>query len=108
MAITGTLKVDVGVVARKLENFKAKRQALINLMSRIRETIVALASVSWLSPGSAALLQKFLRFYRQIEEALRIVDEYIHDMEVVIEQYTKVEGRLQELASGLRTDVFGV
>jgi DNA repair ATPase RecN len=108
MAMTAVLKVDVGIAARKLDSFKGKRQTLIKVMQRIREVMIALATVSWISPSSAALLQKFLQFYKQIEEALRIVEEYIHDLEVVIEQYTKIEDRLKEKASALRTDIFGV
>ena len=77
-------------------------------MARVREIMTALATVSWISPASAALQQKFLTFYKQLEEALKIVEEYIHDLEVVIEAYIKIEDRLTEVASGLRTDVFGI
>jgi len=54
------------------------------------------------------LLQKFLKLYRQIEEAFRIVDEYIHDLEVVLDQYQKIEQRLSDKAESLKTDIFGV
>lgn len=108
MAMSAVLKVDVNIVIKKLDSFKNKRQTLQNVMQRIREIMIALATVSWISPASARLLQKFLQMYKQIEEAIRIVDEYIHDLGVVIEQYTKIEDRLTETASALRTDVFGV
>ena len=108
MAMSAVLKVDVSIVIRKLDSFRGKRQTLMNVMQMIRAKMIALATVSWISPASAALLQKFLQFYKQLEEALRIVEEYIHDLEVVAEAYTKIEDRLKDKASGLRTDIFGV
>jgi len=108
MAMSAVLKVDVNIVIRNIDSFKAKRSTLIGVMNAIKTIMVGLASTSWISPASAALLQKFLQLYKQIEEAFRIVEEYIHDLEIVTEQYTKIEDRLQEKASALRTDIFGV
>jgi len=108
MAMSAKLKVDLGLATRKLESFKSTRQKLSAIMQAVKAAMIALATVSWISPASAAILQKFLQFYRQLEEALKIVDEYIHDLQVVLDQYTAIEQRLQEKAKGLRTDVFGV
>jgi len=108
MAMSATLKVDTAIANSMLDSFRGKLNTLKNVMARVREIMTALATVSWISPGSAALLQKFLTFYKQLEEALKIVEEYIHDLEIVIEAYTKIEDRLTESAGSLRTDVFGV
>ena len=108
MAMSAVLKVDVNVVLKKIDSFKAKRTTLLKVMQRIREIMVALAATSWISPASAALLKQFMQLYKQIEESFRIVEEYIHDLEIVTEQYTKIEERLSDKASSLRTDIFGV
>ena len=108
MAMSAVLKVDLGIVRGKLDSFSGKRQTLMNVMQQIRTVMQALAAVSWISPAARALLQKFLQLYKQIEEAIRIVDEYIHDLGVVIEQYTAIEQRLQEKAQALPTDIFGI
>jgi len=108
MAMTAVLKVDLRIVNTKLGTFRTKRQSLYNLMESIKRIITALATVSWISPASRMLLQKFLQLYRQIEEAFRIVDEYIHDLEVVLQQYQQIEQRLSDKAEGLKTDIFGV
>ena len=102
------LKVDLRIVSSKLGAFRTKRQTLYNQMEHIKKIITALATIAWISPSSRMLLQKFLKLYRQIEEAFRIVDEYIHDLEVVLDQYQKIEQRLSDKAESLKTDIFGV
>jgi len=108
MAMNAVLKVDLRIVNSKLGSFRTKRQSLYSLMEALKKTMTALATIAWISPASRMLLQKFLKLYRQIEEAFRIVDEYIHDLEVVMEQYQQVEKRLSDKAESLKTDIFGV
>lgn len=108
MAMSAVLKVDLNIVNNKLGSFRNKRRTLQSVMENIRRTITALATISWISPAARMMLQKFLTLYRQIEEAIRIVDEYIHDMEVIIEQYSKVEKLLEDKSGALKTDIFGI
>ena len=108
MAMSAVLKVDLGIVNNKLGSFKNKRQTLSNVMNGIQTAINTLSLVSWISPAARAFKKQFEMLYKQVEEALRIVDEYIHDLETVIDQYTKIEDRLQQKVGALRTDIFGV
>ena len=108
MAMSVTLKVDVNIVIKKLDLFKVKKQVLKTTMERIKDIVNALSAVSWISPAARAFKKQFELLYKQVEEAFRIVDEYIHDLEVVIESYTKIEARLEESIGSLRTDIFGV
>ena len=108
MAMSKVLKVDVGIVTNKLNSFKDKLKNLQNYMQAIKVIIETLSKVSWISPSARAFLAQFQMLYKQIEEAIRIVQEYIHDLEIVIQQYTAIEQRLQDKAGSLRTDIFGV
>ena len=100
--------VDLDVVDRKIQSFQSKLQTLKKVMETISNIMDALAAVAWVSPASAALLQKFRALYRQILEAIKIVEEYIHDLTVVRTQYGNIEKALEEKMGALRTDVFGV
>jgi len=108
MAMSAVLKVDLNIVKVKLDSFKGKKSSLMTLMQQIKTVMDTLAKVAWVSKAAAAFYMKFQMLYKQVEEALRIVDEYIHDLNIVIEQYTKIEVRLTEKAEALRTDVFGI
>jgi len=100
--------VDLNVVDKKIQSFIGKLQTLKKVMNAIDMTIKALSTVSWVSPASKALLAKYNLLLKQIQEAIRIVDEYIHDLMVVRTSYGNIEKALQDRVSGLRTDVFGV
>jgi|GEM_PF-3377086 len=103
-----TLKVDLNALRIALDSFRSKRQALIRLMQQIKTHNEIIAKVSWISITARLYLKQFLLLYRQLEEALLIVDEYIYDLNFMIEHYTKVEERIINKVSSLRTDVFGV
>jgi len=93
--------VDLDVVDRKIQSFITKLQTLKKVMDAVDTTIKVLTATSWVSPAAKALLTKFQILKRQLDEALRIVDEYIHDLMVVRTQYGAVEKRLQDLIGGL-------
>jgi len=109
MPITNAvIRVDLNVVTRKLASFRERRQQLGRIMEGLDNAMRLLQTAKWVSPASRMLWSKFSMLFRQCQEALRIVDEYIHDLDVVLRAYTEVESRLEGRAQGLQTDVFGV
>ena len=108
MALTAVIKVDIRVVQSQCESCRGKKATLLSVMENIKKVMTALATISWISPASARLLQKFLQLYRQCEEAIRIVEEYIHDLEITAKLYTEADKRLTEKADSLKTDIFGI
>ena len=108
MAMDAVIKVDARVVNSKLNSFRTKRQTLLTVMEAMNKKTLNVATVSWVSPASQVFLNKFMELYKQIEEAISIVDEYIHDLEMVIEQYTNIESVLERKSEGLRIDIFSV
>ena len=100
--------VDLGVIDKQIQSFMGKLDTLKQVMAAIDGFIKVLSAVSWISPASKLLLAKYQLLLKQIQEAIRIVDEYIHDLMVVRTQYGNVEKALEDKMSALRTDVFGV
>ena len=100
--------VDLEVIDRKIQSFEGKRDTLSRIMSDLSETMVVVSRVTWISPASTEFFLKFRRLYDQILEAIKIVEEYIHDLSVVRQQYDGVETSITDRVSGLQTNVFGV
>ena len=100
--------VDLSVVDKKIQSFLQKLNTLKKVMATIDRIIKVLAATSWISPASKALLAKYQLLKKQIDEAIRIVDEYIHDLMTVRTQYGNVEKLLNDKIGALKTDVFGV
>ena len=100
--------VDLNLIDRKIQSFQSKLANLKRLMEAISTAIDVLAAVAWLSPASRMLLQQFRKLYIQVVEAIKIVEEYIHDLTVVRTKYGDIENVIEGRMQGLRTDVFGV
>lgn len=108
MVMNAVLTVDPSIVSAKLNSFQAKRVTLGSIMEAIKNAMTTLTTVSWLGPASRKLMDMFSKLYEQIEEAIRIVEEYIEDLQIAIELYNKNENAQQEKANALPTDIFGI
>ena len=100
--------VDLDVIDRKIQSFEGKLSSLRRLMEGIELAMRILSTVSWVSPASWGIYQAFRLLYNQILEAIRIVEEYIHDLSVVRQQYGEIETVITDRVRALPTDVFGI
>ena len=100
--------VDRAVIDRKLESFTNKINRLRKVLARLDEIISALSKVSWISKGARAFLAKFQLIRRQVEEAIKIVDKYIHDLTTLRNAFFNIENAITERANALKDNVFGI
>ena len=100
--------VDLSVVDKSIQKFIGTLQNLKKFLQVIDGIMKVLSVASWISPASKALYAKYQLLKRQVEEAIRIVDEYLHDLMTLRTQYGNVEKALQDKIGALKTDVFGI
>jgi uncharacterized protein YukE len=102
------IKVEINVMRQECQHCQTQRQQLQRIMQAIFSAMQILATVAWISPASKALWAKFQLLYKQIEEALRIVDDYISKLEFAMQQYRETDERATSRIDGLKTDIFGI
>ena len=103
-----TINVNINIMREECNKCTSQRQSLLDFMRRVNDLMRVLSAVAWISPASRALWAKFQLLYRQIEEALRIVEDYIQKLDFAMQQYGDVDRRLEEKVGTLKTDIFGV
>lgn len=103
------ITVDIGVANQRLAELETQAGQIKTFITAINHTLTIALAISWVSPAAKALVIKFQALLEVIERALRIVERYIADLKLVIEQTMAVEGRLEDgIVGRLRTDdVFG-
>ena len=101
------ITVDLDVLDREIQYYLQSYQALKHIFTDI-ESIMKILSVVWKSPAAEYLQSKCRLLSGQNQEALLIVEEYIHDLITARKQYGNVEKAIQDKLSSLRTDVFGI
>ena len=103
-----TIRVDIQIMINECNKCRSQSSNLRNTMQRIDSIMRALAMAAWVSNAARTLLAKYTLLFRQIEEALRIVDDYIQQLEFAIDQYRRVDGNIDTRMGQLKTDVFGI
>lgn len=100
--------VEVRVLNDHLQRLQERLGQVRRFMEAVNNIMNVISTVAWVSPSSAALLAKYRLLFRQIEEAMRIVEEYIQNITSVRDRFLGVEQQVQNRIEGLRTDVFGI
>ena len=99
--------IDINVAKAECERCRQQRQQLQNFLTQIQQVMRTLTTISWVSPAAKALWTKFSALVLVIERALRIVDQYIQDLERVIEEFMRAERMTGSRIESLSTnDVF--
>ena len=106
MAMSAELRVDAQVVQSKSGDMKSIRTRLSNIMQDMKAKFQSL-NTSWDSDASATYQSQFTKIHKDIEEMLKIVDEYTQDLDEVAQKYIEVERSVSEESSALPADVFG-
>ena len=104
MPMQAALKVDADVVLNKSSEMKAIRSSLSNTMQQIEEKIRSLAN-TWESEASTTYQAQFAKIHKDIEEMLRIVDEYSRDLDEIAQNYKTAEQRIEQASAALPIDV---
>jgi len=107
MAMQAALRVDPQIVIGKSSDMKNIRANLSNTMQQLESKISALTS-TWEGEDSSAFQSQFGRFRPDIDEMLAIVDEYTKDLDEIAQTYLTTEQKVQQEASALPGDVFGI
>ena len=105
--MNAALKVDAQIVLSKSGDMKNIRSSLSNIMEQIKEKMRTLTN-TWESDASTAFQTQFNKIHKDIEEMLRIVDQYTRDLDEVAQNYITTEQRVAQATSALPGDVFGV
>ena len=108
MVLKGLIKISIAEFNSKLSAFNDHRQRLVKFLDNLERVMNALATVSWVSPASKALLVKFRALAQTIRTALKIVEKYISDLETAIKVFSAAEQRMEQKVNSLKTDVFGI
>jgi DNA repair ATPase RecN len=104
--MTIKILVKIAVFKSKLEAFRKHRQELLTFMNNLETAVNAIATVAWISPASKALLVKLQALLQTVKISLRIVEKYISDLEIAMQQFSAVEDRIEQKVNALKTDVF--
>ena len=107
MAMQAVLKVDAQQVLSKSNEMKNTRGILSNIMEQIKDRMNSIKNF-WESEAATTYLTQFTKIHKDIEEMLRIVDEYTKDLDEVAQGYITAEQRVAQASSALPGDVFGV
>jgi len=107
MAMSAELRVNAQTLLSKSGDMKSIRARLSNIMQDMKARFQSLNS-SWDSEASASYQAQFNKIHKDIEEMLHIVDEYTRDLDDVAQKYITTEQKLEDIASSLPGDVFGV
>jgi len=101
------IQIDIRIAQQECDRYRQERQQLQNFLNQLTQVMRTLTTVSWISPTARALFTKFQALSVVIERALRIVDQYITDLERVINDFLRAEGVVTGTVDRLRTnDVF--
>jgi len=100
------IKISIPMFRSKLAAFRQHRQKLMTFMNSLEQAINVIATVSWVSPASKALLVKFRALLQTVKTSLRIVDKYISDLEEATKMFSDAENRIEQKINALKTDVF--
>lgn len=96
--------VDIQIVIRERERCTQQRDRLRTTIQNIEAIMRRLTTVSWLSPSSRLLQTKFQALLLVIQRALRIVEQYIADLDRVIEEVRRAGRMTESRVEVLRTD----
>jgi len=98
------ITVDITIVRRERERCVGQRDRLRNTIQQIEAIMQRLTRVSWVSQAARALWARFQALHIVIQRALRIVEQYIADLDRVIEEILRAERMTTSRVEVLRTD----
>jgi len=108
MAMSATLVVDPQVMKTKSDEMKGYRSSLTTTMDDLKSKVSSLATEIWESDSSTAFQKQFTQLHNDLEEVLKIVDEYTADLDEIADRYITTEQKLAEAANALPGDVFNI
>lgn len=103
------ITIDIVVCNQRLAELENQAAQMSQFIELIETLLQITLKVSWVSPAAKALVAKFTVLLISIRLALRIIERYIADLRLVIEQTMAAEGRIESgIVGRLRTDgIFG-
>jgi WXG100 family type VII secretion target len=98
-----TLKVKPDVLVAKAGELSSEKNGVMGLMDQAKAEITSLTG-TWKSEASETYQGRFRQIYKDIDNMLAIVAEYISDLNEAASIYSTAEKAATSVAEGLPTD----
>jgi len=102
MAITSELMAHGQEILNKSGSMKNTRTRISGIMEDMKAKFASL-NTSWDTDASSTYQAQFIRVHKDIEEILKVVDEYTQDLDAVGNDYIITERKVKGDAEGLPT-----
>ena len=101
------LKVSPQEMEIKAQQIQAKRTEMGTCLEGIYNFIKGLRFVFWLSISGMAFYENFMKVYKECQDALLRIDQYIANLKEAATEYRTLEDQQKQRVSALNTpDIF--